>query len=759
VSRWAFNLPVWLLAALLGLSPLSARAAGDDDDDESDAPPPPARGGAMLMGPAVIEAYSFGEFRMTRGSLGGRAQRLNVPVPDGVTPRGLAVDLGGAGICYDLDSLRVIGAWTGGFLTWKRVHKDRFFEVAGTTFMTGLQHVPGWARNGSFEDPRPLGWGPLPADWARYRGHYLHGDQTILHYSVGATVALESPVAVRAGNLTGVARRFTIGPGNERLTMLVADDANGAGLRIAGLPTGAVAVNQPEQETVLLAGGVNLPAGAAWRFDQKRLVLDLPARAAPVSFAVVLAETSLNAVAGFGRLLAVDTPSLQALTKGGPKRWGDGVTLAGTIGPDEHAYTVDTITAPQSNPWNAPITAGGFDFFSDGRAAVCTWDGDLYIVSGIDDKLDRVTWRRFATGLFQPLGVRIVNDIVHVTAKDGLKRLHDLNGNGEADYYEQFNGDHVTNLGGHVFSFNLETDRAGNFYYTIGGHRGTIAPQNHSLCVVRVAPDGSKMEIIATGFREPNGFSIGPDDVMIVGDNPSGKKPSTPLDVITEGGRYGYKRDWDRFRPMLWLTHEADGSAGSQAWVTSNRWGPIRSGLVHTSYSRSALLYVMPDRKAGAAQAAAVLFPLRFYSGIMRARFRPQDGQLYVCGLRGWDTNAATPGCFERVRATGLPWRAPLEYEVTRTGLRLSWGCALDPTIANDPGSWAISNFSHVRRQIPDGPVEFSRVTLLPDGRTVELIFPEFKPYDNLIIRYRLRCADGVPANGQVWATINQLPD
>jgi hypothetical protein len=35
------------------------------------------------------------------------------------------------------------------------------------------------------------------------------------------------------------------------------------------------------------------------------------------------------------------------------------------------------------------VRFGGFDFFSDGkRAAFCTHDGDIWIVSGIDEKLD-----------------------------------------------------------------------------------------------------------------------------------------------------------------------------------------------------------------------------------------------------------------------------------------------------------------------------------------------------------------------------------
>src|SRR5205085_1858485 len=73
------------------------------------------------------------------------------------------------------------------------------------------------------------------------------------------------------------------------------------------------------------------------------------------------------------------------------------------------AYVADTITLPDDNPWNSWLRVAGLDFFKDGRAAISTWSGDVWIVSGIDEKLEKLQWKRFATGLFQPLGLKIVD--------------------------------------------------------------------------------------------------------------------------------------------------------------------------------------------------------------------------------------------------------------------------------------------------------------------------------------------------------------
>ncbi len=64
------------------------------------------------------------------------------------------------------------------------------------------------------------------------------------------------------------------------------------------------------------------------------------------------------------------------------------------------------------------------------------------------------------------------------------------------------------------------------------------------------------------------------------------------------------------------------------------RWGPLKGAFLHTSYGASSLYLVMPEIVNEKLQGATYKFPLKFASGIMRARFNPKDGQLYVCGLK-----------------------------------------------------------------------------------------------------------------------------
>ena len=58
-------------------------------------------------------------------------------------------------------------------------------------------------------DDRP--YGPLPREWARYRGLYHHEHRTIIAYTVGETDVLEMPgIATAAAPL--FTRTFNLGP-------------------------------------------------------------------------------------------------------------------------------------------------------------------------------------------------------------------------------------------------------------------------------------------------------------------------------------------------------------------------------------------------------------------------------------------------------------------------------------------------------------------------------------------------------------------
>ncbi len=160
-----------------------------------------------------------------------------------------------------------------------------------------------------------------------------------------------------------------------------------------------------------------------------------------------------------GFLRKEELPDFATHTHGGPLRWAAEPETKGVLAKDDAPYVLDMLTAPEENPYKSWLRFTGLDFFADGRAAVCTWNGDVWIVSGIDEKLEHLKWKRFATGLNNPMGIKIVDGVLHAIGRDQITKLHDLNHDGEADFYENINNDCFLTTNFHEMCFDLQTDK------------------------------------------------------------------------------------------------------------------------------------------------------------------------------------------------------------------------------------------------------------------------------------------------------------
>jgi glucose/arabinose dehydrogenase len=447
------------------------------------------------------------------------------------------------------------------------------------------------------------------------------------------------------------------------------------------------------------------------------------------------------------------------------------------VSKEKGPYVVDTLPAPESNPWKAWLRWTGLDFFSDGRAALCTWNGDVWVASGIDAGLDRILWKRFAAGLYEPLGLKIVKDEVHVLCRDQITRLRDLDGDGEADFYANFWNGLVTVGNYHAFAFELHTDSKGNFYCTVDGQRVDPEVPLHG-CLVRISPDGRSHEVVARGLRAPNGMSVGPNDEITVSDNQGNWIPTSRLNLVRSGGFYGFvphagtpepPKTYDP--PLCWIPMAWDNSSGGQIWVTSDAWGPLRGKLLHTSYGTGSLFLVPFERVDGVAQGAIQKFPLSFSSGIMRGRFHPKDGQLYVAGLKGWQTTGVKDPGFYRVRYTGGPVEMLDGWHAEAGKLSLTFTSPLDPETAAETDSWGLLRWNYLwsekygsndysiadpKKQVRD-PVELKSVKLSPDGRTVTFGIPDLAPAMQMQVKGRIRTATGAPLPVEVHLTLNRV--
>lgn len=849
-----------------------------------------------LMGQKMATAAGEAPGPWILGTIGvGKTEDPKVPKTTAL--KGIAIKVGEKGeaaVAYDLDLCRMVGAWTGKFTTPMNLMSRGEYPTAMGEVAFTSSDVPGFflvesnpapsdrARDYGepteemiqkrWRDSRGEPFGPLAQGQVRFRGFYVHGDKRILKWEVGGTEVLELPRYEMIQRGMCFTRTLVVAPHKEWLGIAICDGnavgnawrggstifANGREVEGQYTATNIEANGQPLLATICATNTKAITLG----FTPKGAASLAPSDKPQICKIVLRPGQHALEEAGNVGEFALDSADW---TKGGPARWPEPVVTTGEVSAKtDEAYVVDTIKLPDPNPWGAPMFVGGFDFFPDGRAAVCTFHGDVFVVSGIDEKLEKVTWRRVASGLYHALGLKVVKGEIYVTCRDGIWRLKDLNGDGETDFYELFNGDVKVTKSFHEFVFDLQADPAGNFYFAKAGPvknggRGFDQIVAHHGSILRVSADGSKLEVVATGFRAPNGIGCGPDGQLTSGDNEGTWTPVCKINWVKPGGFYGVvplshrdplPSDYDR--PLCWLPKRVDNSGGGQVWVTSEKWGPWKDQLLHLSYGTCSVFGVMKEKgmvpaeidmipakgstsaagagekavppvkgKATTAAATAdsrkgdgasgelrfdwspgtkrslpmqggvVRFPLNFQSGIMRARFNPVDGQLYVAGLRGWQTSGVKNGAFQRVRYTGAPVRMPIGLQATKKGMRIDFTCALDPKSAGDPQNWNVEVWNYLWSSAygspelstmgevekpgelgKDGEPQFTKaqaaqkkhdplavksVTVSADGKSVFLEIPEIKPVMQMAIKFGVTAADGAEVRSEIVNTIHAL--
>jgi hypothetical protein len=304
---------------------------------------------------------------------------------DTTSLKGLAIKVGStnepAAICFDTELLRVSAGWTGGFVQGVNMMSRGQYPTNIGKIVFSSDALPGWVVDGKFGDPRKDPYGPLPKTVAHYRGLYLNESVPVVAYTVANAEVLEQVKS--AGGL--FTRTLEVGAHTSPFHVLVA--------RVKEKPsiTQAEAMKMAESGFDVWCEG--LGAATKWEVKDGHLYLSLPA-----SKAVQKVSISIGNIEQ--RVAGKAVTSLKNLTQGGPARWPQTITVKGLPGLNNNAYTVDTIPVPFENPYQADMLLAGVDFFSDGRAAVSTFHGDVWIVSGLDDKLQNVTWKRFACGLY-----------------------------------------------------------------------------------------------------------------------------------------------------------------------------------------------------------------------------------------------------------------------------------------------------------------------------------------------------------------------
>lgn len=689
------------------------------------------------------------------------------------------VGRGHAWVLYELDTMRVAAFWTGDqFIDWSGINFDGRHgahpHVAGEVqFSTPT--MPGWAnlQTESFDDPRPLGrdnkpYGPLPRDHVRFKAlHHVGLDGTdgepknavVLEYRVGSTDVLETaslapPFDDGDKKIPIFWRSFSFGPRSHELIVA---------LESAAEPSAVEA----------FADGMVLPLEMT---SGGELAVRVPKGNEPYDLDVAVARADSRVFANHVDGITPPPATRTLIGQPAPKLWATTVETRIAPGPTSGPFAVDVLTAPEANPWNAQVRFSGIDFTGADEAVICSWDGDVWKVRGITSASGTLTWQRIASGLFQPLGIKVIKGEIYVGCRDRILKLVDLNGDGMTDRYDTFNDDHQVTEHFHEFAMGLETDAAGNIYYAKSARHGKPAVVPHHGTLLKVSPDGKSTTIVANGFRAANGVCVEDDGTFWVTDQEGHWNPKNRINHVRQGGFYGNMfgyhdvtdtSDEAMIPPAVWITNAFDRSPAELVRVNSKQWQPIDRALLELSYGEGRVHLVLTEPangergKQGVSQGGLVALPIPdLPTGIMRGRFNPADGQFYGCGLYAWAGNRQHPGGFFRIRRTEKPLTIPVGLHAEPGSLSLEFPLPLGAKAA-DTANWKVRAWALKRTakygsdHIDEHDVPVTAATLSSDGRSVSLTVPDFGPTWCYSLEWKIDAADGTPIKGVLHGTMH----
>jgi len=466
-------------------------------------------------------------------------------------------------------------------------------------------------------------------------------------------------------------------------------------------------------------------------------------------------------------------------------------------GDENDYYRMSTLPVPEG----VVLEVGGLETLPDGRLAVATRRGDVWLIENpASANGSQPHFSKFAQGLHEALGLSYRDGSLYTSQRSELTRLTDVDGDGRADNYETV---YSWPLSGnyHEYSFGPVFSPQGDMIVTLNlawvGYGDSFVKWRGWM--LKIAPDGT-MSPIAAGFRSPSSFGynlagdlfysenqgdwVGSGGIshVEVGDfmgNPMGLKwssePGSPVKLtkndIPDTGEPKFevaKRVPHLKTPAVWFPHTILGISTSAILVDSTRgaFGPFAGQLFVGDEGQSKIMRVYLEKVNGVYQ--GVVFPFRegFASGVFREVWG-KDGSLYVGQTsRGWPATGRAPYALQRLVWTGkVPFEAQ-KVEARPDGFEITFTAPVDRATAGDPASYKLSSFIYKYHHIYGSPIinqlehHVQSVVVSSDGMRARLVLDSLRQgYIHEIRMSGVRSASGAPLLHDFgYYTVNQIP-
>lgn len=427
------------------------------------------------------------------------------------------------------------------------------------------------------------------------------------------------------------------------------------------------------------------------------------------------------------RLAALLTVVALSLTPAQAEDVGD---RWGTEEREREFYPIVTLPIPK----DLVIEAGAFCNLPDGRMAVGTRYGEIYLISGLDEKKPNPKYDLFASGLDEIFGLTYKDGAFYVTQSCELTRITDTNHDGKANKFETIS-DAWGYANYHEYAFGSKFDMNGDLHIALGLSNSYNSYALFRGFVLKVGKDG-KTSAVASGLRSPGGIGANEHGALMYIESQGPWNCSCSLKAVAPGSFQGHPAsfNWYPFAPEMGpvpampksgsrIITEKDrvkqltpyavifpyirmgrSITGFTIDRTKGKFGPFEDQMFLGDYTLSVIMRATTEQVNGVWQGACYPFREGLSTGILNVEFT-KDGRLLSGGTnRGWPVRGIKPFALERIE-----WSGKMPFEIQRitiepNGFRVAFTKPVDAKTGGDPNTYKLSTFTHPYHGAYGGP-------------------------------------------------------
>lgn len=425
---------------------------------------------------------------------------------------------------------------------------------------------------------------------------------------------------------------------------------------------------------------------------------------------------------------------------------------------------------------------GGMDFLPDGRLVVSTWDaeGAVYVLDNVTSgDPEKITYKKIAKGLAEPLGIKVVDGDIYVLQKQELTRLVDNNGDDIIDEYHTVANSWKTSANFHEFAFGLAY-KDGHFYANLAiaiepGGASTQPQIPDRGKTMKINKETGKIEFLTHGLRTPNGIGIGVDDELFIADNQGDWLPASKILHVKKDAFYNSRAvdfegtaDLPVTPPVVWLPQDEIGNSPSTPSYLND--GPYKGQMIHGEVTHGGVKRVFVEKVNDEYQGAVFRFIQGLEAGVNRLVWGP-DGALYTGGIGStgnWGHSGTLWYGLQRMKYNDEPTFEMLAVRAKSDGIEIEFTEALPEGTGWNPKDYQVEQWYYLPTKNYGGPkidqqkLNVASANVSADRKKVFLELEGMKAGHVVYLRlpnhwvsenYRSLWST------ETWYTMNQIPD